>query len=93
MTPRVGIPPRLSPLNHLSEQIRIDVYAELGMDPNGELFEVIQEKKKLKVKGLSLKNMRKKKKKIPKKEPEVNPMDEIEAENELRRKLGLPLLH
>ena len=90
MTPRVGIQPRLSPLNHLSEKIRVEVYHELGMDPSGQLLEVVEEKKKLHIKGLALKK-KKKAKKPENQQPSV--LDEIAEENKLRAMLGLPLLH
>ncbi|KAK8871089.1 Pre-mRNA-splicing factor 38A [Tritrichomonas musculus] len=98
LTPRVGIPPRLSPLSHLLDKIHDEVYEELGMDPSGELFEVLQEKQKLKIRGLIFKNKtkgKKKKKKSKSKagEQEQNQVNEIEEENKLRAMLGLPLLH
>ena len=68
------------------------------MDPSGELFEVLQEKQKLKIRGLIFKNKtkgKKKKKKSKSKagEQEQNQVNEIEEENKLRAMLGLPLLH
>lgn len=98
LTPRIGLPPRLSPLAHLTEKIHDEVYAELGMDPSGELFEVLQEKKKLKIRGLIFKNKgkgkkKKKKAKSNQEQQEQNQANEIEEENKLRAMLGLPLLH
>ena len=93
LTPRHGIPPRVSQLIDLREQLRIRIYDEMGMDQDGNLHQVIQEKKKLRLKGKKL-VLRNKYPTTPKSDvpEETNPEDEIEAENRLRAELGLPLL-
>jgi pre-mRNA-splicing factor 38A len=92
LTPRPNSPRRMSPLNHLREQLRIEIYANLGMTPSGELIEVLEEKKKLKVKGLKLKRRSSRPPK-PKDIPATPPVvDEIEEENRIRALLGLPPL-
>ncbi|KAH0790785.1 PRP38 family protein [Histomonas meleagridis] len=82
LTPRVGLPPRHSPLNHLNEALREEVFAEMGMAPDGQLFEEIEEKKKLKLKG----KLKFKSKKNTEK-PVI--VDEIAEENRIRALLGL----
>ena len=79
LTPRVGLPPRLSPLRHLSDGLRAEVFAEMGMAPDGQLLEELEEKKKLKLKG---KLKFKSKKSTKKKKVEV--VDEIAEENRIR---------
>lgn len=95
LTPRVGIEPRISPLSHLINQIHDDVFKELGMDPSGELFEVLEENKKLKFKGgIAFKHKKGKKKKkvaIPS-APQTDNINEIDEDNRIRQMLGLPLL-
>ena len=90
LTPRVGLPPRISSLSYQGEALRAEVFREMGMNPDGELLEEIEEKKKLKLKG---KLFIKKKKKNGKKKEEQNNINEIEEENKLRAMLGLKPLH
>lgn len=87
MTPRPGIMPRVSPLRHLEETLRGEVYGEYGMTPDGRLIE--QKSEKLRLKGLRLK-MKRKMKKAPK--PANAEVDEIAEENRIRALLGLPPL-
>jgi hypothetical protein len=94
LTPRPTSPLRLSPLNHLREELRAEIYENLGMTPDGQLIEQIEAKKQLRVKGLKLKGRRSGK---PKPKPEPAPqaapvVDEIEEENRIRAMLGLPPL-
>ncbi|KAH0801649.1 PRP38 family protein [Histomonas meleagridis] len=84
LTPRVGLPPRHSPLNHLNEALREEVFFFFLMAPDGQLFEEIEEKKKLKLKG---KLKFKSKKKHKKEKPVI--VDEIAEENRIRALLGL----
>jgi pre-mRNA-splicing factor 38A len=89
LTPRCNLPDRISPLRHLAPQLRAEVFAELGMTPDGQLIEEMEEKKKLNVKGLRLKSRNVKK---PKEKPKAEAADEIAEENKIRAMLGLPLL-
>ena len=93
LPPRYGIPPRFSQLNDLREQLRIRIFNEMGMDPEGNLYEVVQEKKKLRLKGKKLVLRSKHPKKDQPEIPEqTNSDDDIESENLIRAQLGLPLL-
>jgi pre-mRNA-splicing factor 38A len=90
LPPRSGLPPRVSPLRHLTDQLHDEVYRSLGLTPDGQLLEEVEEKRRLKVKGLKLKKSGvKKSKKVT---TESNPIDEIAEENRIRAMLGLPLL-
>jgi pre-mRNA-splicing factor 38A len=91
LPPRANLPPRDSPLACLVDRLREDVYAELGMTPDGQLVEDVVEKRKLKVKGLKLKKKAIKKKKKPEEQVESQ-VDEIAEENRIRAMLGLPPL-
>lgn len=90
LTPRINLPPRISQLSNLIEHIKIDVFQERGMDPDGNLFEVLEEKKKLRLNGKKL--VLKKQKVKPKQITSEEPKDSIEEDNRIRLLLGLPLL-
>lgn len=92
LTPRNPEIPRISPLMHLKEQIRIEVFEEMGMNSDGELFTILKERQKLNLKGKKKLKLKKTKKPEKPKEQTQSYQDEINAENELRAKLGLPLL-
>jgi pre-mRNA-splicing factor 38A len=87
LTPRGELGERLSPLRHLTEQLKKEVYEGLGMTPDGVLLEQVAEKKRLRIKGLKLKSGKKKEK-----QPVQSLQDELEEENKLRISLGLPPL-
>jgi pre-mRNA-splicing factor 38A len=89
LTPRSAMSERLSPLRHLAEKLRNEVYASLGMDSDGNLLEEIAERKKLRIKGLKLKTSKRKTKAVVEKKKVE---DELEEENKLRISLGLPPL-
>jgi hypothetical protein len=74
------------------DQLKVEVYAGMGMTPDGQLMQKIEEKKKLKVKGLKLKNRGSQRMKEAEEQPAVEPIHEIAEENRIRAMLGLPLL-
>ena len=45
LTPRVGLPPRKTPLAHMEEDLRIQEFDSFGLTPNGELKEVAEKQK------------------------------------------------
>ena len=92
LTPRTGLPARISPLRHLEAQLREEIYGELGMTPEGELLPETP------TKGLRLKNnlrLKTRKEKLAEKPVQAmtrDEKDEIAEENRIRALLGLPPL-
>lgn len=90
LTPRNMLPPRVSPLRHLEEQLRVEIYAELGMTPDGQL--IPEAPQRLRLKGLKLKTRKEKLKEKPPESMTRDDKDEIAEENRIRALLGLPPL-
>lgn len=91
LTPRNNLPPRVTPLAHMSNKIKEEEFAKLGMNKDGILFEELEKKKEEEKKSGRLQF--KVKKEVPVPAPVKTEEDEIAEENKLRAMLGLPLLH
>ena len=86
LTPRLNLPPRQTPLAHMIEKLKIEEFDKKGLTPDGELKEIVEERKLKEAKTGKLKFKVKKKvskKSIPKEQEKTkfDKEDEEEIQN------------